>query len=74
MMDGQLETAEEQYQNLLQAKSKPHILDDYTIQHVIKLYKEEIEFIPVYEQQLAKRYLIRKFWYGQKYPIINIFL
>lgn len=56
MIDGQRETAEEQYQNLLEAKSRPHVLDDYTIQRVIKLYKEQLDFIPIYEHQLARWY------------------
>ena len=31
MIDGMLADTEEQYQELLEAKPRPHILDDYTV-------------------------------------------
>ena len=56
MMDGQLETVEEQYGNLLKAKDRPHVLDDYDIQRIIRVYTEQAEFIEVYEKQLQRWY------------------
>lgn len=54
MIDGQLESAEEQYESLLKAKDRPHVLDDYTIQRIIRVFTEQAEFIPVYEKQLQR--------------------
>lgn len=54
LLDGQFETANEQYTNLLQAKTKPHVLDDHTVHRVIHLYTDELELIPVFEKQLVK--------------------
>ena len=31
MIDGMLESAEENLENLLQAKNKPHVMDEYTV-------------------------------------------
>lgn len=54
MIDGQLETAQEQYDSLSKARTKPHVLDDKTMTHVIRTYTEQLEFAPVYERQLEK--------------------
>ncbi|WP_449354639.1 hypothetical protein ACUL41_17145 [Virgibacillus natechei] len=54
MIDGQLETAQEQYDSLSKAQSKPHVLDDNTVYRVIQSYTEQLEFAPVYEKQLEK--------------------
>jgi hypothetical protein len=56
LIDESLEEAENQYQNLLEAKPKPYVLDDHTIQRIINLYTDELELNPVHEQQL-KRWL-----------------
>jgi len=37
-IDGMLESSEEQYETLLEAKPKPHVLDDYTVNRVIKAF------------------------------------
>jgi len=31
MIDGMLENAQEQYQTLVEARPKPHVLDDHTV-------------------------------------------
>lgn len=36
------------------ARSKPHILDDATVNRVIRSYTEQLEFAPIYERQLVK--------------------
>ncbi|MBR3121687.1 hypothetical protein [Oceanobacillus profundus] len=38
----------------LAARSKPHILDDATVNRVIRSYTEQLEFAPIYERQLVK--------------------
>jgi hypothetical protein len=54
MIDGQLETAQEQYDSLLEARSNPHVLDDDTVNRVIRSYTEQLEFAPIYTKQLQK--------------------
>ena len=54
MIDGMLESAEENYQNLLKAKEEPHIMDDYTVDRVFEVYgNQKADFWP-YDKQLQK--------------------
>lgn len=53
MIDPQVAEAQNQYANLLEASKKPYVLD-YTIQRVIKVFKEQQEFLWIYEKQLSK--------------------
>lgn len=41
MSEGQLEASQEQLKNLRMAKSKPHILDEATVNRVIKLHRSQ---------------------------------
>jgi hypothetical protein len=52
MVDGMLADTEEQYQKLLEARPRPHVLDDYTVRRVTKLYGEQRE--DVYAQQVPR--------------------
>ncbi len=52
VIDGQLESAEEQHRLLLQAR--PGSLDDATVERVVRLFTEEMEFLDLYEQQLDR--------------------
>jgi hypothetical protein len=52
LVDGQLEGAEEQYQLLLQAR--PGSLDDATVARVVRVFTEEMEFLDIYDEQLAR--------------------
>lgn len=55
MVKEQLNESEEQYNNLLQAVDKPHVLDDYTINKTIQVYKEQLHYIDVfYKKQFEK--------------------
>lgn len=54
MIDGMLADSEEQYQELLEAKPRPHVLDDYTVGRVTKLYGDQREDVALYAQQLAR--------------------
>ena len=54
MVDGMLESAQEQLGNLQQAKHKPHVLDDEIIQRLLKLYPEQKEDIPYYLEQCQR--------------------
>lgn len=54
IIDGQVETANEQYGNLLRARDRPHVLDDDTVQRVVTLFTDELEFLPIHREQLAR--------------------
>ncbi|WP_420975060.1 hypothetical protein [Bacillus thuringiensis] len=54
LIDGQLIDAKEQYITLLEARNKPHVLDDATIQRTIRVYTEQLEFVWIFEEQLSK--------------------
>ena len=54
LIDGQSSDAKEQYINLLEARNKPHVLDDATIQRTIRVYTEQLEFVWIFEEQLSK--------------------
>lgn len=51
MINEMLESAEIQFQQLKQAKDKPHVLDDEIISRILKSYGEQNELVPVYLQQ-----------------------
>ena len=53
MIDGTLADTESQYQTLL-ARPRPHVLDDYTVGRVTKLYGDQREDVALYAQQLAR--------------------
>ncbi len=54
MVDGLLDEAERQFANLASCRSKPHVLDDYTVDRVLKVYSDQAEDVDLYEEQLAR--------------------
>ncbi|MEZ2659192.1 hypothetical protein [Aneurinibacillus aneurinilyticus] len=54
MIDGQLVEAIDQHKNLLEAQSKPHVLDGYIVRRIIRVYTDQLEFVPIYQKQLEK--------------------
>lgn len=54
MIEGQLADAKVQFNNLLQATAKPYILDNETVDRTIIAYKEQVDFLWVFEKQLSK--------------------
>jgi hypothetical protein len=54
LIDGMLEDAKEHYATLLQAKDKPHVLDDATIERVERMHTERIEYLDLFAGQLAR--------------------
>ncbi|MDI6534725.1 hypothetical protein [Bacillus mycoides] len=54
LIDGQSSDAKEQYINLLEARNKPHVLNDAIIQRTIHIYTEQLEFVWIFEEQLSK--------------------
>ena len=54
MVAGMLEEVNTQLAILRQAQAKPHVLDDYTVGRVLKVYGEQQDFVWVYEAQLER--------------------
>jgi len=53
-IDGMLEPAQEQYTNLQEARPKPWILDDYTVQRVIEVFTVQRDDLWLFEEQLQR--------------------
>jgi hypothetical protein len=54
MIDGLLDEAEQQYGNLQSCRPRPHVLDDYTVGRVIKVYTEQADDVRLYGEQLSR--------------------
>ncbi|MGO9794314.1 MAG: hypothetical protein ACLP8S_33760 [Solirubrobacteraceae bacterium] len=54
LIDEELADARELYATLSDARSKPHVLDDQTVQRVQRVYGEKWEFLPDYQRQLSR--------------------
>ena len=52
MVDGLLDEAERQHVNLMSCRSRPHVLDDYTVERVLKVYSDQADDVGLYEEQL----------------------
>jgi len=53
-IDGMVESASEQYANLLQARPKPYILDDYTIGRVREVFTTQQNDLWLFDEQLKR--------------------
>src|SRR5207253_1891977 len=53
-IDGMLEGADEQYQTLQPARSRPYVLDDATVGRLIKVFTEQRDMLWVFEEQLHR--------------------
>jgi hypothetical protein len=54
LIDGELADGQEHYATLLKARDRPHVLDDATVEHSIKLHTEQRDFIGIFEEQLRR--------------------
>ena len=55
MIDEMLQDAQEQYKNLGEVRSKPWVLDDDTVNRVVKVYTEQRDdILGLYEEQLRR--------------------
>ncbi|MBI1767116.1 MAG: hypothetical protein HYR67_01930, partial [Bacteroidetes bacterium] len=54
LIDHGVKDNEDHYNTLLEAKPKTHVLDDYTIGRVFKIYGEQRDFHKVYEEQIVR--------------------
>ncbi len=53
-IDGRRENSEDQYRTLMEAKDKPHVLDDALVVRVIRLYQTQLQDIKLEEKQLER--------------------
>src|SRR5258708_24024117 len=54
VIDGMLESAKEQYDNLQGARKKPHVLDDYTVRRVQEVFTTQKNDLWLYDEQLTR--------------------
>jgi hypothetical protein len=54
MIDGMTDSAEEQLVNLQQAEAQPHLLDNATVDRLIRVYTEQKNDLWLYEEQFAR--------------------
>lgn len=54
IIDGMLHDTQNQHQLLLEAQYKPHVLDDYTVDRVIKVYNTQLEDVSMFDEQLSR--------------------
>src|SRR4051812_10036394 len=54
MIDGMTDSAEEQLVNLQQAEAQPHVLDNATVDRLLRVYTEQKNDLWLYEEQLAR--------------------
>jgi|SRR5450755_1493170 hypothetical protein len=53
-IDGMLESSQEQYETLLEARPKPYVLDDYTVRRVISAFTTQVADLWVFDEQLQR--------------------
>lgn len=70
-IDGMLEADQEQYTNLLQAKDKPYVLDDYTLNRVKNAFTTAKGDLPLFNEQL-RRWGAEKVTAAQRQEIIRL--
>lgn len=49
---GLLRDSQEEHQRLLEAKPRPHELDDYTVNQVTRVFSDQAKTLVIYEQRL----------------------
>ena len=54
MIDGALQDTREHLKTLGEARMRPHVLDDATIDRVEQVHAEQLEFVDVYAQQISR--------------------
>jgi hypothetical protein len=54
MIDGALDDTREHMRTLAEARTRPHVLDDTTIDRVEQVHTEQLEFVDIYAQQISR--------------------
>src|ERR1035441_4238871 len=52
----QFDNTRELYEHLCQGRDRPHLLDDALVERVLRHVADQVEFLPVYREQLARWY------------------
>jgi hypothetical protein len=53
-IDGMLKAAQEQYETLLPAKAKPHVLDDLIVNRAKKVFTDQLKDLWLFDEQLKQ--------------------
>jgi hypothetical protein len=53
-IDGWVADVAEQYKTLLEARPKPHVLDDHTVERVIQVYTTQQNDLRLFDEQLRR--------------------
>lgn len=70
-IDGMLEADQEQYATLLEAKPKPHVLDNATVKRVIRAFTTQRDDLALFDEQL-RRWGLMKLDSVQRAEIIRL--
>ena len=54
MIDGALDDTREHIETLTEARTRPHVLDDATIDRIEQVHTEQLEFVAIYDQQISR--------------------
>ena len=54
MIDGALDDTRDHIKTLTEARARPHVLDDATIDRVERVHTEQLEFLDIYAQQIGR--------------------
>jgi hypothetical protein len=54
MIDGALDDTRDHLQTLTEARGRPHVLDDATIDRVESVHQEQLAFVDIYAEQLRR--------------------
>ncbi len=54
MIDGALDDTREHLETLAEARVRPHVLDDATIDRVKQVHTEQLQFVDIYAQQISR--------------------
>jgi len=64
MIDGALNDTRDHLQTLTEARGRPHVLDDATVDRVERVHQEQLAFVDIYAEQLRR-------WRGNARPPPN---
>jgi hypothetical protein len=54
MIEGALDDTRDHVGTLNEARARPHVLDDATIDRVERVHAEQLEFVDIYDQQISR--------------------
>lgn len=54
MIDGALDETRAHIKSLTEARKRPHVLDDATVDRIDKVHAEQLEFVDIYAQQIGR--------------------